>query len=198
MYASLAVKPQSLSARYRRRLAHNGSSSAFFLGAGKSEQQGNNELLTTNANLLAGHQIVSPTLKTRFFAAVDVKDRDFTMGGEDEGTNTGERVSVQLTEGRKSAIQFDIQGSYTTTHNAYNLLGRAGWPVGDMTVGPEAAITGSDHYTSTRVVVALSDWRLGSVNVTVRTGYAFGSDDAGGGDQPFFCAIGHTAILIAA
>lgn len=142
-------------------------------------------LATTSVTLLPGYQIVGPTLRARVFAGLDVKNRDFSIGGLDEGTHTGARVMVQLSQGRESDIEFDIQASYTTTHSAYNVLARVSWPTVGVSVGPEVAVLGSDYYKSTRVGVALNDWRIGSVNATVRAGYAFGGDDEGRGDSPF-------------
>lgn len=124
-------------------------------------------------------------LRTRLLAGLDVKNRDFSIGGTDMGTQTGARVMVQLSQGREAPIKFDVHGNYATTHNAYNILARVKWPVGNITLGPEIAVLGSDHYTSTRVGVALSDWRVGPVNAMVRAGYAFGSDDESRGDSPF-------------
>lgn len=154
-------------------------------GDGKSRQSVNNELSTTSASVLAGYQIVAPMMRTRLFAGLDVKNRDFSIGGAGDGTEAGTVVMVQLSQGREAAIKFDVNAGYTTAHNAYNLLARVSWPVGDINVGPEFAVLGSDHDRSTRVGVALSDWRLGPVNATFRAGYAFGSDDESSGDSPF-------------
>jgi hypothetical protein len=142
-------------------------------------------LSTTSAALLPGYQIVAPTLRTRIFAGVDMKNRDFSISGLDEGTHTGARVMVQLSQGRESDVEFDIHASYTTIQNAYNLLARVSWPTVGASLGPEFAILGSDDYKSTRLAVAFNDWRVGSLNATVRAGYAFGSDDEGRGDSPF-------------
>jgi hypothetical protein len=167
----------------------------FSLKARSSEQPGNNELSTTKANLLAEHQIVSPTLKARFFAGVEMKGQDVTVPGKDEGSTTGERVLIQLSEGHEQTIKCDVQSGNTTNHNAYNLVVRTKGPGGDMTLGPVATLR-RDHDRTTPVAVALNDRCLGSVNATVRTGFALGSD-AGDSVHPYTCATLHTAGPIA-
>lgn len=87
----------------------------FSVGTGRSNQPGHSDLSTTGANVLAGYQIVAPMLRTRLFAGFDVKNRDFSSGGADEGTQTGARVMVQLSQGREATIKFDVHGSYATT-----------------------------------------------------------------------------------
>jgi hypothetical protein len=161
------------------------------LAEGVSQLDGGGRLSTTTVSLLAGYQFVTPQVRTKIYGGLDLQNRAFSHGGEDEGSKAGARVLVQVSEGRKSDISFNLQGSYATTHDNYQLLARVGWPTMGVTIGPEVSLIGSEYYDSRRLALSVSDLRIGALNATLRAGYASGSDEDGTGDGAFL-AFGFT------
>ena len=150
-------------------------------GSSESRSGVTNERL--RANVLVGYQIAGKGWKTRISAGAAYIDRTGANVGQREGAAA--MFKLEAFTGRKGPLFAAGTAEYITRDNAYRVAGRVEMRAGRVFIGPEASLVGSDYFKSTQVGLSMSNVRLGDIRLTLRGGYAFGSDEGSDRDSPY-------------
>jgi hypothetical protein len=139
----------------------------------------NTEVRTQGLSVMLGHQWITSELKYRAFFGLDTQERKMFSDEGSEASGTGLRALVQVNGTSKQSWSYSFQGSYATTRQNYQIIGRLGWPIAGVNIGPEYSVQGSQDYQSSRLALAISGISIGQTNHTIRVGHTEGHDEDG-------------------
>ena len=105
------------------------------------------------ADVMIGYSWIRPFVTFSAYIGVDYQDYDITPHDPHSkvtGSETGFKVSADLTSAYDSPFYFNFIGSYSTAFDSYWTRGRIGYNSGRFVIGPEAIAMGNDGFRAHR------------------------------------------------
>lgn len=106
------------------------------------------------ADLMIGYSWIRPFLTFSAYVGIDYQDYDVTPHDPDSkvtGSETGFKVSADLSSAYDSPFYINLIGSYSTAFDSYWTRSRIGYNGGRLVIGPEVVAMGNEGYRAHRI-----------------------------------------------
>ncbi len=120
----------------------------------------------------------------RGFVGLDFEDHDLSPNNpfdSNQGSDFGVKVQGEIETDFRSPYYGGFIGSYGTAKERYWMRLRGGYNFAGYIVGPEGLLTGNEESDEQRIGAFLMLTNLGSVGLSVSTGYSDIDNNRGGG-----------------